>query len=326
MTGGGTILVLTDAGADRPAEILASLDAAQREIDRGNPVWIDLEKPTEAQVEEVRRAFSFHPLAVEDVHHAAQRPKVEEYEKHLFIVAFGIRAGTEGDLVPVELSAFLGAGYLVTFHEEPIPIVRELVERCRRGRFDFDPGSDRILYMILDGLVDSFFPQLTRIDEEIDAIEGALLDSDGKNLLAGIFSVRKRLLELRKLISPQRELLGHLAGREYPWIAPPVRTYLRDVYDHLWRIGETADTYREILDTAVETYLSQAAERTNQIIKLLTIIATLGLPLTFITGFFGMNFVHMPGLNHTAAVPILIVAMVAMETALLVLFRKKGWL
>lgn len=326
MSGPGTILVLVDPAADRPAEVLATIEDARREIERGNPVWIDLENPSETQIEEVRRVFPFHPLAIEDVHHAAQRPKVEEYEKHIFVVAFCVRPGEGSEIVPLELNAFLGEGYLVTFHEEPIPALSDVIERCCRGRFDFEPGADRVLYAVLDGMVDSFFPLLDRLDDEIEAIEASLLESGQGDLLAKIFSVRKNLLEFRKLVQPQREVLSHLAAREYPWIAPSVRTYLRDIQDHLWRIGETADTYREILDTAVETYLSQAAERTNQIIKLLAVIATMGLPITFITGFFGMNFAHMPGIDHPVAVPTLIAAIIALEVALVVVFRKKGWL
>ncbi len=326
MSGRGTIITLVDPSADRPAEVLTRFEDIRRAVESGNPVWVDLENPDESQIAEVRKIFPFHPLALEDVMHAAQRAKVEEYEKHLFVVAFGMRHVQGTDFELLELDAFLGDGYLATFHEEPIPAVSELIDRCRAGRFAFESGADRILYAALDGLVDSCFPLLDQLDASIDEIESDLLDSAGSELLRDIFLVRKNLLKFRKLVHPQREVLGHLASRDYPWIAASVRTYLRDIHDHLWRIGESADTYREILDTAVETYLSQAGERTNRIIKFLTIIATMGLPLTFITSFFGMNFAHMPGLHHPAAVPILVGSMVAAEAALLVVFRKKGWL
>jgi magnesium transporter len=315
-----------DAGPDVPARRIEGEMAIQEQLVRKCPVWIDIEDPTDEDIDRVRSIFPFHPLAVEDVRHAIQRPKLEEYDQHLFIVAFGFLADEQGRFATLEVDAFLGEGYLVTFHEEPVPAVREVEDRCKKGLIAFEKGPDRVLHAILDGLVDTAFPILDLLDERTEVIEHRILKSTDKDLLNEIFATRKDLLVFRRTLMPHREVLGHLASREYPWVTPAVRMYFRDVYDHVMRVTESADNFRELLDTGVETYLSQAAERTNQVMKLLAIIATLGLPLTVLTSFYGMNFTHLPGLDHPLGVAILSIVMLAIEAVLLVVFRRKGWL
>jgi magnesium transporter len=314
-----------DAGADVPAACVVGTEAIRSAIDAGHPVWVDVESPTDEDLEQARQLFSFHPLALEDVHHDIQRPKLEEYPGHLFIVAFGV-SGRGVHWSPQEVDIFIGKNYIVTFHEESVGAVARIADWCERGKISFEQGADRILYTILDGLVDECFPLLEGFDEHIEGIEHKLLDGPSGSLLEEIFLVRKELLRLRKLLPGHRELLGHLSMYENPGISPAVRTYLRDVYDHVLRIGDTADTYRELLDTAVDTYMSRMAERTNQVMKLLAIIATMGLPFTVMTGFYGMNFDHIPGLRNPAGVWILLGGLIVTEGILVGVFRRKGWL
>ena len=255
-----------------------------------------------------------------------QRPKIEEYDEHIFVVAFGIRSDGGTKFAPLEVDFFLGRGYLVTFHEEPVAAIQDVSDRCRKARIPMERGADQLLHALLDGLVDSYFPLLEALDVEMEGMERDLLGPPRSELLGEIFSTRRRLLDLRRLLIPHAEVLGHLAGREYPWVSAPVRTYFRDVYDHLMRITESADRYRELLNTAVETYLGQAAESTNRVMKILAAVATLGLPLTVATSFYGMNFEHLPGIHHPLGVGILSGLLVAVEAFLFVLFRRKGWL
>ncbi len=320
------VTALSDAGPAVPALLVEGIDAIRLEMEQAHPIWIDIEDPTPEQIEQIQSLFSFHPLALEDVHHAIQRPKLDEYDEHLFLVAFWIRPGEDTRFSEVEVDVFIGPGYLVTFHEEPVPVIAEIAERCKRGRVPMERGPDHLLYAILDGLVDACFPLLDVFDERMEGIEQRLLGKPDSRLLSEIFATRRSLLDLRRLLIPHRELLGYLSNREYPWVSAPVRTYFRDVFDHLMRITEAADRLRELLDTSVELHLSQQAQSTNQVMKVLAIVATLGLPLTVVTSFYGMNFEHMPGLRHPAAVPILVAGLLAVEAALLWLFRKKEWL
>jgi magnesium transporter len=317
---------LVDAGPDVPARRVEGMEAIRAHLSAGSPIWIDIESPSDPEIEQIRMLFPFHPLAVEDVHHAIQRPKLEEYDAHLFIVAFGFQLQEGTTCTSVEVDAFLGAGYLVTFHGEPVGAIDDVAERCRKGLLAFERGADRVLHAILDGLIDTAFPILDALDQRTEEIEHRILKSSDSDLLNEIFSTRKDLLIFRRMLMPHREVLGHLASREYEWVTSPVRMYFRDVYDHVMRVTESADNFRELLDTAVETYLSQAAERTNQVMKLLAIIATLGLPLTVLTSFYGMNFEHLPGAHHPSGVAILVLVMLTIEAGLLVVFRRRGWL
>jgi magnesium transporter len=317
---------ISDAGPDVPSTRVEGIEAIRRELAAGHPIWIDIEAPTPWDIEQIHLIFPFHPLALEDVHHAVQRPKIEEYEEHLFLTAYGCRTEPGGEFTPLEVNAFVGKGYLVTFHDEPVPAISEVAQKCSRGRLALDRGSGFLLHAVLDGLVDSCFPILDAFDEEIDRIQEARTSRTSRRALDEIFEMRKRLLRFRRIIHPHIEVLGHLATKENDYISRTVRAYFRDVYDHVLRILDATDSSREILDTAVDTYLSQATENTNQVVKTVTVIATLGLPLTVLTGFFGMNFDHMAVFHHPLGVLVFFGLAIGIEGFLLVLFRRKGWL
>lgn len=320
------LVALVDKGPTVPAVQVEGFDEIQREISAGHPLWLDIQDATPEETERIQKLFSFHPLAIEDVHHAIQRPKIEEYDDQIFLVAFGVRIDEGTRFTPLEVDIFLGARYLVSFHEEPVAALDLVAERCMRGRVPLEKGADRLLRELLDGLVDSYSPLLEAFDDEMEKIEQRLPGVPGERLLREIFATRRRLLDLRRLLIPQRDLLGHLVVREYRWISTEERTYFRDIYDHLVRFTEAVDRIHELLDTAVEIYLGQAAYGTNRVMKILAVIATMGLPLTVTTGFFGMNFRHLPGLGRPEAIGLLIGALVVIEVALVVVFRRKGWL
>lgn len=314
-----------DAGPDVPAARIEGAEAIRDALAAGHPIWLDVENPGPSDLDQAREIFGFHPLALEDVLHAVQRPKVEEYENYVFIVAFEVKHDGQS-WHPLEIDLFFGKGYVVTFHEDRSDVIDRLAERCREGKIAFEQGAERMLYAILDGLVDRSFPLLEEFDSRIESIEHGLLDGARREILSDIFAVRKELLAFRRLLPGHREILGHLAMRDHPHIAASFQAYFRDVYDHVLRIGDMADSYRELLDTAVETYLSQTAERTNQVMKILAIIATMGLPLSVMTSFFGMNFEHLPGIHSRYGVLIVMGTMLAVEGSLLGFFRKRGWL
>lgn len=322
----GKLTAWTDPGPDAPARRLDSPEEIRQAVVVGDPIWIDLEGAEKEQIEFIRSLFPFHPLAVEDVTHNVQRPKIEEYDDHLFIVSFAIEQSEGTAFIPREVDIFIGERYLVSFHDAPVPALEEIGERCRRGRAAFEKGSDALLHSLLDGLVDSYFPLLERFDDRIDELEDRISTKPGGDTLKQTFEVRRDLLRLRRLLLPHREILGHLTTRNYIGISESSRTYFRDVHDHLLRISESADGYRELLDTVVETYLGRTAHTTNEVMKFLGIIATLGLPLTVVTGFFGMNFVHMPWLEEPKAVVGLVAGLAGLEIGLFLAIRRKGWI
>jgi magnesium transporter len=320
------LVALADPGPEKPAYEVEGIESIRSELEAGHPVWIDIEAPTPWEIEQIRSVFSFHPLALEDVHHAVQRPKIEEYDDHLFLTVYGFRREGKMKFVPLEVNAFVGRGFLVTFHEEPVPSIQETRSRCEKGRLSLDRGPDFLLHGILDGLVDTAFPLVDSFDEEIDKIESLFMEQPDRKALQETFETRKNLLRLRRVLQPHAEILAHLSSKEYPYISRTVQTYFRDVYDHVLRILDTVDSSREVIDAAVDTYLSQATENTNQVMKTLTVIATLGIPLTVMTGFFGMNFEHMEIFRQPSGLWVFFGITAAIEIALLAAFRWKGWL
>ncbi len=179
------LLALSDAGPDVPATLIEGIDGIRREIEAGRPIWIDVEDPDAGQIAQIQTLFPFHPLALEDVYHAMQRPKLEEYDEHIFLVAFGIRADEGIQFTPLEVDFFLGEGYLVTFHEEPVAAIQDVIDRCRKGRIPMERGPDHLLHALLDGIVDSYFPLLDRFDVKMEEVERDLLGPPHSELLGG---------------------------------------------------------------------------------------------------------------------------------------------
>jgi magnesium transporter len=228
-------------------------------------------------------------------------PKIEEYEGHLFFVFHAI---TGLDLKRalrldfIELDGWLSRHYLVTVHDEPLAIVSQLMARVKANPSLLARGTDDLFYALLDGCVDLYFPFLDLLDRRIDHIEHEIFVRPSRRTLIEVFTLRKAILKLRRFAWPQRDTLSLLAHREHSAIDQKTRYYLRDVVDHLIRITDTLDSYRDVVSGAADTYISQVSQRTNDIIKVLSIIATIMLPLSFMAGLYGMNFEYLPGSHH----------------------------
>jgi magnesium transporter len=256
-------------------------------LERDEFFWLDLTDPCEQESRDLQEAFGFHPLALEDMLRREQRPKLEDYDDYMFIVYYG--AGREEEVGLEEVHAFLHGSYLVTAHRHRCAALTEVRERLT-GQ---DPRSEQfVVYRVIDGLTDSFFPVLDRIDDEIEGLEDEIFDRPSADQLQRITKLRRELVGLRRVAAPQRDLLARGIDEivAIPGLEADSRTYFRDVYDHAIRISEQIDSYRDLLAGARDAYLSVVSNRLNQITKQLTVVATVFLPLSFLVGFFGQNF------------------------------------
>ena len=287
--------------------------------------WIDVDQPNEADYTILRDVFKFHPLAVEDSEKFAQRAKLDEYDDFVFIVVYG--AVPDHDRL-VEVHCFYSGKFLVTVHRDEAPAFTEVRQRyVQRKKAVDDPGL--LLYRIIDALVDSFFPILADFDDRIDELENQTFLNASDAQLQEIFQMKRLLVGMRKAITPQRDMFASLSGgvAQLPGMTEEDERYFRDIYDHLIRISDLIDTYRDLLTSSMDVYLSTVSNRLNAVMKQLTIMATIFLPLSFITGFFGQNFGWMVGHIKSPAIffGLGIGLEVATVAALFTLFKKRGW-
>ena len=288
-------------------------------------LWVDLEGEAPESLEALGRQFSLHPLTVEDLVHKNQRPKLEEFEDYIFVVVHGLRP-REGEEVPAdEVDIVLGKNWIVSVHDGPIDAIKRAYDQVVTKPKTLEGSASFILHRISDLLVDSYFPALDALEEEIDDLEDDVVQRPTQERLHQIFVLKRALVHLRKLVSPQREVYNALSRRDYPYIDPKSAAYFRDLHDHLIRANEIVESYRDLVSNMLDAYLATISNRLNDVMKRLTLIATIFMPITFITGFFGMNFATMPyswGWLFWATV----VAMAITPLAMLIWFIRSGWI
>ena len=311
--------------ADAVGDLHLTHENVERLLASGDFFWIDLHQPTPDDFEVLRDAFGFHPLALEDSEQFGQRPKLDEYDDFVFLVLYG--AVPDEDRL-VEVHCFYSDRFLVTVHRDDAPAFAEVRRRYQKRQAPIeDPG--RLLYRIVDALVDSFFPILEDLDDRIDRLEDETFLHAGDEQLQEIFSMKRLLVGIKKAVGPQRDLFASLTGRvtDLPGMTAEDERYFRDVYDHMIRISDLIDTYRDLLTSSMDVFLSTVSNRLNVVMKQLAVIATIFLPLTFITGFFGQNFPWMIG--HIGGWERFLVFGFGTElvaVALLVtFFKRRGW-
>ena len=294
--------------------------------------WIDLRGQDAAQLELLRDRFDLHPLAIEDCSHLDQRPKMEEYRDHVFLVTqgFSSKGETVQDLELQELHAFLGERYLLTVHVEEVAALEKIWTRAAGDPRLLERGVDFVYYLVADGIVDTNFPILDRIADELDELEDSVLALPRVEDLHRIFELKRHLVAMRKVLSPQRDVFGLIARRGDPRISEKTAFYLRDVYDHLVRINESIEGNRDLLGNALDAYLSAVGQRTNEIMKRLTILSAIFLPLAFVVGFFGQNFENLPFARNWTHNDHLMWGMIAtcvlLPAVMLAWFRHRHWL
>jgi magnesium transporter len=309
--------------------------------DPGAHFWVDIEKPEDEDYAILDEVFGFHPLAIEDSINRAQRPKIESYnhvgdacqQGYFYMVIHGADQKPGQKLRTEELDMFVSERYLLTIHDEPMASLQPLLQRAASDpRLVLDPGIDLLLHQVLDRLVDKYQPILEQLQDDLDELEEEAMTEPSPTLLTRITMKKRELLSLRRIIGPQREVLAQLTRGEVPFIRESTRIYLRDVLDHLIRAVETIELYRDLVVGVRDIYMSSISNNLNHIMKTLTIITVIALPMTVITSFFGMNFneehVSVWGwlLNHPAGFWVSMLFIVIMVIALLALFRQRRWL
>jgi magnesium transporter len=315
---------LTESEPSSAQELLPNLDASR-------VTWVDIVGLKDI---ELLRALGehcgLHPLALEDVVNGRQRPKLEEYEDHCFVVMKLFHR--EEDLDAEQISIFFGKGYVITIQERPGDVFDPVRERIRSGRQRIrGGGGDYLVYALLDSLVDQFFPILEEYGEQIEALEEKLLERPEKGDVNEIQQVKKDLLQLRRAAWPQREVVSALERHEGDLVAVDTRLFLRDCYDHAVQIMDLLETYRDLASGLMDLYLSSVSNRMNEVMKVLTVMASIFIPLTFVAGIYGMNFnpdagpMNMPELNWAYGYPAFWVVMIVVGGGMAVYFYRKRW-
>lgn len=310
----------------QPQEVPAALSDAQ------GLVWMDFQGESPEACEPIlRQVFGFHPLAVDDALQESHIPKVDDWGEYLYIVlpAIVLNGASEVRVETLELDAFLGQNYLVTHHDTPVPVVDRVWAACQRDERHLGEDVDHVLYKLVDELSASYMTVIEQLDDVIEVVEDEVFDRPTSTTLAHIFTLKRALIQLRRIIVPQREVLNKLARGDYPMIDAKDRVFFRDVYDHLVRMHDITESMRDLASGALDTYLSVINNRMNDIMKTLTLITTLFMPLSFITGFFGMNFFGPAApLETWTAIPALAITLAVIFLTPLGMYwwmRRQGW-
>ena len=289
--------------------------------------WIDLQAPVAADLQLLQKQFGFHPLAIEDAAEPIQRAKVDDYGAQMFLVTHSMKfaEGARPGIQTSELDAFLGERYLITIHPEPIAGLDKVWKRASVDATSCGHGMDFIYYLILDQLVDEVFPLIDLVSDQLEEVERAILKRVDERQLSQMMRLKRGLITMRRVLSPQRDMLAILLRRGDSRISEKTALYFRDVYDHVVRANEQIDVERDLLGNAMDAYLSMMANRSNSIMKQLTLLASIFLPLTFLTGFFGQNFSALP-FDSKSVFYLEVGACIALPVAMIVWFRRNGWL
>jgi len=261
--------------------------------DRRGLLWVDfVGEPSEIAMP-ILQSFNFHHLAIDDALQETHAPKIDDWGDYLYIVLnymHLVKSTDPWDTEIDELDIFLGRNYVITHHDNPVESIDETWGMCQRDPRYAKDGPDHLLYKIIDATVMNYMPIIEKIDEEIDWIEDQVFDRPSSQTLARLFTLKRVLLAMRRILLPQREVLNKMARDDYQVIDQKDRIFYRDIYDHLVRLHDVNESLRDLVGGALDTYLSVINNRMNEVMKTLTIITTLFMPLTFVTGFFGMNF------------------------------------
>lgn len=295
------------------------------------PVWLHVDSKRATDWPRIAEQFGFHPLAIEDTLSPECRVKLEEYEGYLFVVIRDVYFATDTpdpyDFASTNLYLFLGHNYLVTVQAGESRPANALANRLRIGPELFHRGTDYLGYMLIDTVVDLYFPFLDEIDLLVDQIESAIYEQNGgSETVESIFELKRTLLALRRHEAPLREVTATLSNRPTQYIRPATQLYFRDVYDHVVRQLESVETYRDLLSGAMDLHFSVVSNRMNEVIKALSVIATLVLPPTFVASIYGMNFDWMPFLNAPGGFWYALVLMFGVSAGLMWYLKKKHWI
>lgn len=292
-------------------------------------IWVNMGQPGQADEDVLLNVFKVHPLTVEDCRENRHYPKVEEFPGYLYLIVHGVRADTSPDhFNTIELDAFLGPNYVITYHHDEFRSIENVKQLIRTSPIACQRGAAFLLHQILDQIVDYYSPVLDDFDERIDQLEADIftLKRPNNSILEQIMDLKRGVLRLKRISAKQREVLLRVSRGEFNLIDAQMLPFYRDVHDHIVRVTDLAESYRDLISGSLEAYLSVVSNRMNEIMKVLTIFSAIMLPLTFIAGVYGMNFEYMPELHKPYGYYTVWVIMITVAVGMLFLFWKRGWI
>ena len=292
-------------------------------------LWINLSNPQADEIQNIlANLFNFHPLSIEDCLSVGyQPPKVDDFGDYIFLIMHAVHPGVDfREMETSELNIYLGKNFLVTVHqEETLTAIESLTQRIYRDDRFRQYSADFLCHALLDTVVDEYFPILDAMDMEIDQLEDNVLETPKPETLERILALKHGVMSLRRIIAPQREVVNKLSRDEFPQIDKQSQIYFRDIYDHLVRIQDMSETIRDLVSSALEIYLSSTSLKLNNVMKALTIVSTIFLPITFLVGVYGMNFHFMPELSWKFGYPMVWIISLLIISVMLLFFKKRGW-
>ncbi len=322
-----SVTLFNYAGTQCEEQVVTDVTALRLPADE-TVTWVNVGGVHKVDVlEAFGKCFGLHPLLLEDIANTDQRPKLDDYETYLFLVMKMLMPSQNGDIMVEQVSFVLGRNYVLSFQENGTDVFHSVRERLRGGKGRLrQHGSDYLLYALIDALVDQYFTVLEMLGERIEALQEQVIEDPRPNTLKDIHALKRQLLFVRRAVWPLREATHNLSRSDCPFFHDPIKVYVRDVYDHVVQIVDTIETLREMMSASLDIYLSSVSYRLNAVMRVLTVITTIFMPLTFIAGIYGMNFEHMPELKWPWGYPMAVGVMGLVATVMLIGFRRKKWL
>ena len=325
-----TRITLLDYGEDHCEEReVVGIDECLQDKDPRSIIWINVSGLHQVDlIEKLNKCFGLHPLVVEDILNTNQRPKLEDFGGYMYIVLKMIfLTDPRQEVMTEQVSLILGPNYLISFQESETDVFEPIRERIRSGKGRLRKlGADYLAHALLDTIVDHYFIILEKLGEDVEDLEEALTNNPVPRTLQAVHHLKREMILLRKSVWPLREVISGLERAETPLIQPTTGIYLRDIYDHTIQVIDNIETFRDMLSGMIDIYLSSISNRMNEIMKVLTIIATIFIPLTFIVGLYGMNFKYMPELEWRWGYPLVLLILLTVSVFMLFYFRRKKWL
>lgn len=322
-----TVTVFRYSGADCEELQQEQVDGLSQPVDE-TVIWINVGGVHRVEmVEALGKQFSLHPLMLEDVANTDQRPKLDDYETYFFLVIKMLSLTKRNEIAVEQVSLVLGRNYVISFQENGTDVFQPVRERLRGGKGRLrQTGADYLLYALVDAIVDQYFAVLESLGEKIEALQQTVVDDPRPETLNDIHALKRQLLFLRRAVWPLRDVMNNLSRSTCPFLQEPTKVFFRDVYDHVVQIVDTIETLREMVSASLDIYLSSVSYRLNAVMRVLTVITTIFMPLSFIASIYGMNFEHMPELQSRWGYPLVLSVMTAVGVGMLLLFKKKRWL
>ena len=296
--------------------------------DREGLLWVDMENATEEETSLLETRFGIHPVAVQACRDEISQPLVHSFDDYLFLVIHAVDfRSQEAAVTTTEVDILWGRHFLLTYHRDPVRSITEVRNQCRgNGTVLMARGLDFFLHAVVDRIIDNFWPALGRIDDRIEESEKAILSDPTREMLQGVLDLKRSTMHLSRIAAAQRDVMGRIARGEFPQVTKQSLAYWREAYDHLLRMVQATDIQRDLISSLREAYLSVVSNRLNEVMKVLTIIATIFIPITFVTGIFGMNFEPMWPKDTWWGYPATMGLMLLVSAAMLCWFRRKKWI